>query len=64
MKKQRLGLAWLEPDGSGGWRKRKGRCRDGWLDERAANLAADRAMKEHAVALSSAGELARRERER
>jgi integrase len=64
MKKQRLGLAWLEPDGSGGWRKRKGRCRDGWLDERAANLAADRAMKDHALALRSAGERARQAQER
>ena len=34
LKKRRLGLAWQEPDGSGGWRKRKGRCPDGWLDER------------------------------
>lgn len=64
MKKQRLGLARLEPDGSGGWRKRKGRCRDSWLDERAAHLAADRAMKEHAAALRSARDRARREQER
>jgi len=64
MKKQRLGFAWLEPDASGGWRKRRGRCRDGWLDERAANLAADRAMNEHALALRLAAERARRERER
>ena len=64
MKKQRLGLAWLEPDGRGGWRKRNGRCRDGWLDERAAHLAADRAMKEHAAAIRSAHDRARREHER
>jgi integrase len=64
MKKQRLGFAWLEPDGSGGWRKRKGRCREGWLDERAANLAADRAMNEHAAVLRAAAERARKERER
>ena len=64
MKKRRLGLAWLETDGSGGWRKRKGRCRDGWLDQRAANLAANRAMEEHAAALRSAEERARREQER
>jgi integrase len=62
-KKQRLGLAWLEPDGKG-WRKRKGRCREGWLDQRAANIAADRAMKEHAQTLASAGERERLERER
>jgi hypothetical protein len=51
LKKQRLGLAWLEPDGAGGWRKRRGRCPEGVLDERAAHLAADRAMREHACAL-------------
>ena len=63
-KKQRLGLAWLEPDGEGGRRKRKGRCREGWLDERSANVAADRAMREHAQLLASAEERARQERER
>ena len=47
LKKRRLGLAWQEPDGNGGWRKRKGRCPDGWLDERAANVAAVAAMEEH-----------------
>ena len=25
-KTRRLGLAWQEPDGNGGWRKRRGRC--------------------------------------
>jgi integrase len=52
-KKQRLGLAWVEPDGRGGWRKRRGRCREGWLDERAATVAADRAMREHAELLAA-----------
>lgn len=47
-KMRRLGLAWQEPDGVGGWRKRRGRCPDGWLDERAATAAAVGAMKEHA----------------
>lgn len=47
-KKRRLGLAWQEPDGAGGWRKRRGRCPEGWLDERAANVAAVAAMEEHA----------------
>jgi integrase len=63
-KKHRLGLAWLEPDSDGGWRKRKGRCREGWLDERAAHIAGDRAMKEHAQQLATAEDDARRERER
>jgi len=38
--KRRLGPAWVEPDGEGGWRKRRGRPREGWLDERAAHVAA------------------------
>lgn len=63
-KKQRLGLAWLEPDGAGGWRKRKGRCREGWLDQRSADIAADRAMKAYAQILASGEERARQERER
>lgn len=47
LKKRRLGLAWQEPDGNGGWRKRRGRCPEGSLDERAANVAALAAMEEH-----------------
>jgi integrase len=64
LKKQRLGLAWLEQDGQGGWRRRKGRCPVGWLDERAAHLAADRAMTEYGKLLVSAQQRARSERER
>ena len=63
-KKSRLGLAWQEPDGQGGWRKRKGRVPEGWLDERSANVAAAGAMAEHAQALASAQEREREERER
>lgn len=51
MKKRRLGLAWQEPDGAGGWRRRRGRCPTGWLDVRAANVAAVEAMREHRGAL-------------
>jgi integrase len=47
LKKHRLGLAWQEPDGNDGWRKRKGRCPEGWLDERAANAAALEALDQH-----------------
>jgi integrase len=64
LRKKRLGLAWLEPDGAGGWRKRRGRCPDGWLDERAATIAADEAMRQHAIAVVGAEEAAQRERER
>jgi integrase len=54
LKKRRLGLAWLEHDSSGEWRKRRGRCPEGWLDERAANVAAVAAMEGHARALDGA----------
>lgn len=54
--KRRLGLAWLEPDGAGGWRKRRGRCADGWLDERSANVAAVAAMEAHAKELADRAE--------
>jgi integrase len=52
MKKRRLGLAWQEVDGNGGWRKQRGRCADGWLDERSANVAAVAAMEAHANELA------------
>lgn len=45
---RRLGMAWQEQDESGAWRKRRGRCPDGWLDERSANVAAVAAMADHA----------------
>ena len=61
-KTRRLGSAWLEPDGDGGWRKRRGRRQEGWLDERAATVAAVAAMAEHAIELGE-GERAKREAE-
>jgi integrase len=39
--KRRLGPAWLEGDGAGGWRKRRGRAVEGYLDERRATVAAE-----------------------
>jgi len=60
LKKRRLGLAWQEPDSDGGWRKRRGRCPEGWLDERAASVAALGAMAAHARELAGE-ERARRE---
>lgn len=64
-KTRRLGLAWQEPDGAAGWRKRKGRCPEGWLDERAANVAAVAALEAHARELveRASAERARAERE-
>ncbi|HEX4437594.1 MAG TPA: hypothetical protein VH061_12460, partial [Solirubrobacteraceae bacterium] len=56
LKKRRLGLAWQEPDDEGGWRRRRGRCPEGWLDERAAHLAAVAAMDEQARELTFAAE--------
>lgn len=61
LKKRRLGLAWQEQDTSGTWRKRRGRCPEGWLDERAENLAARAAMAAHVEELEeAAAEAARR----
>ena len=47
LKKRRLGLAWQEQDAEGNWRKRRGHCPEGWLDEPAANVAAVAAMEQH-----------------
>ncbi|HEY5198704.1 MAG TPA: tyrosine-type recombinase/integrase [Solirubrobacteraceae bacterium] len=63
-KKRRLGLAWIEADGEGNWRKRKGRCPEGWLDERSANVAAVQAMEGHAQIVASAAQRAQQERDR
>jgi len=46
-RKRRLGPAWLEPDEEGGWRKRRGRVREGFLDERRAHVEMARAISEH-----------------
>ena len=63
-KRSRIGLAWQEPDAAGGWRRRSGRVQDGWLDERAATVAAVAAMADHAQRLARTEEQARLERER
>ncbi len=61
---RRLGLAWQERDESGGWRKRRGRCPDGWLDERSANVAAVAAMEAHARDMAKALEERRKAAEK
>jgi integrase len=53
LKKRRIGYAWQERDASGEWRKRRGRCPEGWLDERTANITAVAAMEEHARELTA-----------
>ncbi len=63
-KTRRLGLAWQEPDGAGGWRKRKGRCPEGSLDERGANVAAVAAMEAHARELVDVARAERAKAER
>jgi len=42
--KRRLGPAWIERDDGGEWRRRRGRPKVGWLDERAAHVAAAEAV--------------------
>ncbi len=46
-RKRRLGLAWLERDADGSWNKRRGRVREGFLDERRAYLAMAAAIERH-----------------
>lgn len=59
--KRRLGPAWVEPDGEGGWRKRSGRPPDGWLDQRAAHVAAAEKVAEVERERERAAEEAARE---
>jgi integrase len=51
-KRKTLGRAWQEPDGEGSWRKRRGRCPAGWMDERSATVASLEAMEQHRLALT------------
>ncbi len=44
--KRRLGSAWLERDGSGAYRRRRGRPKPGYLDEHAAIVAKDHLVRE------------------
>lgn len=43
---RRVGTAWVEPDGSGGWHKRRGRVPDGYVSERDALRELDRLIDE------------------
>lgn len=51
--KRRLGPAWAERDGEGGWRKRRGRAHDGFLDDKAAIVEMRRVIDEHEVDLAT-----------
>ncbi len=56
-RKRRLGRAWLERDAkNGGWCRRRGRVRDGCLDERRAYAAMAKAIAEHEAELRRAPE--------
>src|ERR687897_1369021 len=44
--KRRLGPAWLEPDGAGGFRRRRGRPKPGYFDDHTAIVAKDRLVRE------------------
>ena len=46
-RKRRLGPAWLEPNPKGGWCKRAGRVRQGFLDDRRAHVEMARVIEEH-----------------
>ena len=53
--KRTLGPAWVERDGDGGgWRTRRGRTRDGFLDEKTAIVKMRRVIDEHEAALATA----------
>lgn len=59
--KRRLGPAWVEPAGEGGWRKRRGRTLDGWLDEGTAHVAAAEKVAEVAREREQEGRARERE---
>lgn len=50
--KRRLGEAWLTEDGNGGWRRRRGRVPEGFIDERRATVLAAEAVEQHAEELA------------
>lgn len=54
--KRRLGPAWLDPDGEGGWCKPRGRVRPGYLDERRAHVEMAEAIEQREVELRRAPE--------
>lgn len=59
--KRRIGPAWLEADGTGGWKARKGRVPEGSFDLRAAHVAAAQLVAAY-VADEGSRESAARER--
>jgi integrase len=52
---RRIGRAWVEADGPNGFRKRRGRVPDGYLDQRAAGRELERLIEEAERELEQAG---------
>lgn len=46
--KRRIGLAWVEPDGNGGWQPRRGRVAEGAFDEKRAIVRMSELIREYA----------------
>jgi integrase len=61
--KRRLGPAWLERDGKGGWRSRRGRMAEGFLDEKRATVRMAQVVAEHDALESEIERGERRRRE-
>lgn len=53
--KRRLGPAWLVPDAPGGWKTRRGRVQEGFLDERRAHAEMARVIEAAELADTEAG---------
>src|SRR5436309_15761340 len=51
---RRVGRAWVEPDGASGWRKRRGRAPEDYVDRRAAERAMDTLIDQTERELASA----------
>jgi len=58
--KRRLGPGWIEQDGAGCWRRRRGRPKTGWLDDRSAHAAAAEMVSAVEQELEAAAEAAAR----
>lgn len=58
-RRRRLGAAWVELDAGGEWAPRKGRLRDGYLDERRAYRLMDEVIEEHEREVREANPLLR-----
>lgn len=58
-RRRRLGRAWVELDGSGSWAPRRGRVREGYLDERRSYPLMAEVIEEHETEVREANPLLR-----